>query len=422
MSARRIHKLTLNLALTVFALPAAAAAGSSGPAYVPDLLPPNPETGKCYVRVEIPAQYRTETERVIVQDGYTDIDVSQTQLTARQEQVMIKEPSVRYEVRQPTYRTVTEQIMVRPSYDKLSVTPPQFRTRTQSITSSRSQLVWKKGNPAKLRAQGYKIHGTADGGVGGRGYRSTVEYGNARSSMANASGNDMIGCGSLCEIWCLVEEPSETASFTRKVLTSPAQVTRIPVPAKYEIIVKQVVADPGGVQEIPVPAEYKTMTIQEVARGARPRETQVPPVYGNVDKKVKLSSERYEWRQVVCKPGTYPRVAAPYSSQGNSQGGSQERYLGGVSSYSHSSPGTSYGYSSGSHPSTGSSYSSGTAYENNSHYGGSTYSSGSSRHSSTSSHGTSNYGTATHGNASTGYYDRDGNYHPPKREPWRTRD
>jgi len=272
------------------------------PGYTPDLVPPNAQPGLCYARVEIPAQYATQTETVITEDGYNTAQVRQPQIRSTQKQIVSKEASVRYEVSQPRYNTVSEQVLVRPAYDKLSVVAPQFNTVTETIATSAPRLVWKRGNPAQLRSQGYKIHSTADAGRRGHGYRSTHHYG-------QSGGNQ---CGTLCEIWCLVEEPGDSVTFQRKVMTTPPQVTRTSVPPKYETISKQVVVDPGGVREIPVPAEYRTMTVEEVVDPGGQMIVPVAPKYGNVEKKVLVAPERYEWRQVQCTPSAQPaRAAAP---------------------------------------------------------------------------------------------------------------
>jgi len=75
-------------------------------AYTPDMLPSNPNSGMCYARVEIPAEFTTTTEDVLVEEGYTTVEVSNPQLASRQERVLVKEASVRYEVKQPTLATL----------------------------------------------------------------------------------------------------------------------------------------------------------------------------------------------------------------------------------------------------------------------------------------------------------------------------
>ena len=284
------------LAAAAFGLAAPAMAGGPGygPAYTPDLVPPVSNPGECYARVKIPAQYETFTETMVIKDAHTKPHVAQPRFQSRQEQVMVKEPSVRYQVRQPTYKTITEQVLTRPSYDKLSVVPPSFSHVTETVQTSAPRLVWKKGNPGELARQGYVIHSTADGGAYGQGYSSTTHYGQAGGER----------CGPMCEIWCLVEEPGTSRSYTKKVMTNPGGVKRTRVPAVYQSIAKQVVADPGGVEEIPVPGEYRTITVEDMIEPGGEALIEVPAEYGQVTKKRLVADERYEWRRVLCEPGT----------------------------------------------------------------------------------------------------------------------
>ena len=391
-------------ALSTILLASSALAGSghlNQPSYTPDLVPANPVAGECYARVEIPAQYDNQRQGVIVEEGYSDIQITQPQLAARTEQVLVKEASVRYQVRQPSYSTVTEQVLVRPAYDKLRVSPPQFRTVTETVQSSSPRLVWKKGNPGALRSQGYVIHSTADGGVGGGGYRSTRQYGQSSTD-----------CGPVCEIWCLVEEPGETVSFDRKVMTAPAQVQRVAVPPKYSSISKQVVSDPGGVTEIPVPAEYRSITVEDVVSHGGERYVTVPPKYASVDKKTLISSERYEWRRVVCKPGTLPALPTGASLSSSHSG----------SSYSSSASTTTGSIYSGS---TYSGSTSGSGYSST--YGSGSGYTGSAAHSGTSSYGTGSYSGGTYSSGSSQTHDSGSNDQMlrgagfKKRVPWRLR-
>ena len=303
-SSKNIKSLTVVLLSGAIA-PLAFAGGNGLPAYTPDLIPSNPNVGECYARVEVPAQFSEGSEQVIVEEGYSHLEVQQPQLASRQESVMIKEASTRFRVKQPSYRSTTEQMLVRPAYDKLSVSRPQFSTVKERVQSSASRLIWKRGNPGKLAAQGYKIHSTADAGYKGRGYSSTTQF--------TSSGGDK--CGINCEIWCLVEEPGEAVEYNRKVMTSPGQVQRTRVPAKYQTIHKRVVSDPGGVEEIPVPAEYRTVTIEDIIHPGGETTVNVPPKYANVATKILTSPERYEWRRVLCAPGTGSiKTSADYAS------------------------------------------------------------------------------------------------------------
>ncbi|MBL4870705.1 MAG: hypothetical protein JKX72_07100 [Robiginitomaculum sp.] len=279
---------------------------------------------------------------------------------------------------------MTEKKLVRPAYEKLSVVPPRFQTVTQTISTSTPRRVWKLGNPGALAAQGYRVLSTADAGQGGRGYRSTVQYGAARQAGATY-------CGAGCEIWCLVEEPGESISFDRKVMTSPGTVRRTSIPAKYTSVTKQIVSDPGGVREIPVPAQYRNIAVEYLADPGGERLVNVPAKYGSVQKKTLTAGQRYEWRRVVCDPAkgqasSYNRgrsASGAYIAQAYSGGGSTHYSSGAVGS---SRGGSGSGYSA---YSTGSGYTGSTgyrAYGSSSAYG----------------HGTpSTYSTSTYGGTTT---------------------
>jgi len=347
---RRVITTTLKASLATLLLGGGSTAFAGGPSSFPSALPPVANPGECYAQVKIPAQYSTGSETVKTADGFQNLEVTEAQFQRRTENVMTKEPSTRYEVRQPSYRSVSERILTRPAHERLSVSAPQFSTVTENIQTSASHLVWKRGNPGELQRQGYIIHSTADGRLrapsGSGGYQGG-------SYASTQSGGD--ACGPGCEIWCLVEEPGASVTTQRRALTAPPRITRTPVPPEFKTITKQVVSDPGGVREIPIPAEYSSVEVQDLVRPAEAYEVGVPPVMGQVETKVLVSPERYEWRRVLCQPGT----GSIRSSQSYQSGG-------------HTAPSTSYSSShlSGSTYSGGSAYSSGTAYS-----GGTSYSS-----------------------------------------------
>lgn len=338
----------------------ALAGGSSMP--FPSALPPVSNPGECYAQVKIPAQYTSGRQNVLKADGFSNFEVTEAQFQSRQENVMTKEPSVRYVVRQPTYNTVSETILTRPGHDRLSVAPVQFSTVTENIQTSAPHLVWKRGNPGELQRQGYIIHSTADGrlsdggGYQGGSYASTQQGGDA--------------CGEGCEIWCLVEEPGTSVTTSRRVMSAPPRIIRTPVAPQYKTLTKQVVADPGGVEEISIPAEYSTVTVDDLIRPAEAYEVAVPPVYGEIETKNLVRPETYEWRRVLCKPGT-----------------------GSIAS------GTNY--LSGQSHSTGSNYTSGQGYSSSSTYSSGTYSSGAYGSGTSVSHG---IGGVSEPQATTGYY------------------
>ena len=106
-------------------------------------------------------------------------------------------------------------------------------------------------------------------------------------------------------------------------------------------------------------------------RHAETYEVNVPPVLGQVGTKTLISPERYEWRRVICQPGTGVGGAGLTSSHSSySNGGGSGHYSSGTT---YSQSGSTYSGAS----THGSGYSSGTTYTQGSSSNGS-YSYGSS--------------------------------------------
>ncbi len=328
------------LALTLAAPAAMAGSGSGHHGYTPDLLPQNAQAGQCYARIKSGAQYATQSEIVVIEEGYETLEVSQAQLQSVRKSVKVKDESVRYVVRQPRYRSVTEKVLAAPAYERLSVTAPQFRTVTETMQVTGPRTMWKKGNPGRLAAQGFNVLSTANGGYG----TSTVagsggQYGSHSASGSvspqNYASNGGAQCGPTCEIWCLVEVPGESVSYDRKVMTAPARVVRTPVAPQYVSVNKQVLVDPGGVDTVPVPAQYREIDVKELVAPAGVRSVPVAPKTGQVQTKVLVKPESHSWARVICNTGqvvghsgavNYPAAGGAYRSGASAQGYSSGGY------------------------------------------------------------------------------------------------
>ena len=79
-------------------------------------LPPNAEAGECYAKVIIPAQYKTVTERHMIQEASERIEVAPAQFKWVEERVMIKEASTQLEVVPAEYKWTEKTIEVSPAH------------------------------------------------------------------------------------------------------------------------------------------------------------------------------------------------------------------------------------------------------------------------------------------------------------------
>ncbi|MCF6292827.1 MAG: peptidoglycan-binding protein, partial [Robiginitomaculum sp.] len=219
--------------------------------------------------------------------------------------------------RQPRYKTVSEQVMTRPAYDKLSVSPPQFSTVTETIQTSAPRLIWKRGNPGRLRAQGYKIHGTADD------RRRTGASGNnsSRGNVTNFTAQlPATHCGPTCEIWCLVEEPGEVQNVTKRVQVRSESVREVAVPPVYRTVTREVMIDPGGVRKVPVAGRYGSISMQQLVQPARQMNNHIAPQRRAVTRKRQVSGESFAWIKVLCETNATAQAISEVQTMLHKQG------------------------------------------------------------------------------------------------------
>ena len=221
---------------------------------------PNAQAGDCFARVIIPATYDTIPQTVTTQDAFDTIEVTPAQLTPDTLNIKTRDEGTRYVVRQPRYETITEEVLVRPAYEELSVVPAQFDTVTETITVGEPRKVWRKGR-----------------------------------NLSAISRTDADGT-----VYCLVEEPAETRTVSRRVVRVPEQVQTVTIPAQYKTVTKQVLVDPGGVDQQPIAAEYTDVTVSRLVTPASHFNRPQPAQTSTVDTRRLNAPERFEWVPVLC--------------------------------------------------------------------------------------------------------------------------
>ena len=232
---------------------------------------PNANTGDCFARVIIPAVYDTIPQTVTTQEAFETIDVLPAEMAPDTLNIKTRDEGTRYIVRQPRYETVTEEVMVRPAYEELSIVPAQFETVTETIVVGEPKLVWRPG----------------------------------RNLSAISRIDPETGV-----VYCLVEEPAETRTVSRRIVRVPEQVQTVTVPAQYKTVTKQVLVDPGGVDQQPIAAEYTDVSISRLARPASHTRQNQPAQTSTVDTRRLRVGEKFEWVPVLCDTNTTPTAVA----------------------------------------------------------------------------------------------------------------
>ena len=263
---------------------------------------------QCFKEYFIPAKFEESEKEVLVKEESEEIKVAPAQFEEAAETVVVKQASKKKVYKPAEYETIEEKIEVEPA-----------------------KAVWKKG----------------DGPI---------------TKIDNSTG----------EIMCLVQVPAVYKTITKTVLKSPSAIdlvevpeetqavkvsklvsdatidkVKIPaeykkvtlitkisdagfiwreaaaegegtytgnqiclkeIPAKYAKVKKLVIDTPATVEEEKVDPVAKVVKVSNVATEAEEIRTVVPAEFKTVEKRNKISSERLEWRPVLCKTNMGPDI------------------------------------------------------------------------------------------------------------------
>ncbi len=225
-------------------------------------LPANPEPGKCYVRCTTPDVYENVTEEVMTKPAYKKLTVVPAEYKTITEEVMIKAPSTRLEVIPAVYETETISYVKKEKANKLSTTPASFTNDAEVIEIKAAYAQW--------------------------------ELGAAAPDCESSNPDD-------CRYWCYKGYPAEYETVNVKRLGADASESASPIAEQTATYTKRVVKTPATTREIEIPAEYGTITKRVLVKDAYTTEETVPAQYKTVSKEVlKTKGGLTEWKEVDC--------------------------------------------------------------------------------------------------------------------------
>jgi len=267
-------------------------------------LPKIANPGQCFNEFYQPAEFKTETEKLLKKAASENITTSE-----------------------PEFKWVEEKVLIKEASEKLVEVPAQYDVITEKVLESPAYTTWKKG----------------------RGLNEKVD---------NATG----------EIMCLVEVPAKYKTLEKKVLKTPVTITKVEipaeyktikvkklvkpaqeqraaveaeyqtvekrkkvsdaklswepegaagagkatgktlclaeVPAKYKTITKQVIKDKATIEKVAVAAEIKTVRMSKLVAPPSEKRIPIPARHQIVPKRSKVSDARLEWQPVLCETNT----------------------------------------------------------------------------------------------------------------------
>ena len=201
-------------------------------------LPEYPDPNKCYVKCVTPDVYKTVDKEVIIKPAYKKIEISPAEYKYVEETVVVKEACTEYKVIPAEYELVKVDYKSIEGYNKLAVIPASFQ-------------------PSEIKVEVFPAI-------------SRWEY----AAYDGCKSEDPLDCQVLCwrsydpqyKIIPGFEMTGQTtinkkhieatkATYMKKVVTKPAQVVEVKVPAETTIIKKKVLVKDETTIEVEVPAE-----------------------------------------------------------------------------------------------------------------------------------------------------------------------
>ena len=261
----------------------------------------NASVGDCFKEYYVPAGYTTSEKDVLVKEAFEVISVADASFKSGVETVIVKQASQKKVYSAAEYQTVEERIEIEPA-----------------------KTVWKKGDGPVSRIDNStgEIMCLVEVPAKYKTLTTTTLKNPSRVELVNVPEETKAINVSMLASDAVIEKAAQSAEYKKVTLTSKSsdasfswtaagtkgngsftgnQICLKAQPAKYTNVKKLVIASAATVQETKVPEVSKSIRVNSVVTEAQEVKTAVPAVYGSVEKRSRVASERLEWRSVLCK-------------------------------------------------------------------------------------------------------------------------
>ena len=264
--------------------------------------------GQCFKEYFVPAKFEQVEKEILVKEESEEIKIAKAQFEEASETVVVKQSSKKKVYKKAEYEVIEEKIEIEPA-----------------------KAVWKKGDGPITRI---------DNSTGEIMCLIQVP---AKYQIVKKT---VLKSGPSID---LVEVPEETKAVKITKLVSDATIDKVKIPAEYKKVtitnkvsdatfawksaaedgegtytgnqiclkeipakfakIKKLVVDTAAtVEEVKVDPENKIIKVNNVVSEAEEVRTKIPAEYKTVEKRAKTSSERLEWRRVLCKTNMGPNI------------------------------------------------------------------------------------------------------------------
>lgn len=275
---------------------------------------PNAKAGECYAKVIVPAQYKTETQEVVVKEASEKINVIPPKYEWATEKVLIKDASKKVIPVAAVYGKVIEKIEVSPASKYWATGTKKGAKPVSSAlldaaakaginleTAAAGQCFYEHFVPAKYETKSEKVLVKEEA--------EKVEIIPAKYEMVEEK--VLVKDASKK----VIEVPAVYDKVTEKVLVEPAKtiwkkgrglaeridnttgeiMCLVEVPAKYKTVSKRIVKTPATTKVVEIPAEYTMQKVRKLVAPAQEKRVKIPAEYTTVTKRVKVSDNTFTW-------------------------------------------------------------------------------------------------------------------------------
>ena len=280
------------------------------------------EPNHCLKEYYVPAQYKTITEEVVVQQERNETKVIPAE-----------------------FETVEETVVIAPERNETVEVPPKYETVEEKVLVEEAKTVWKKGqNPAsKLPGATGEIMCLV---------KVPAKYKTIKKNIVKTPAHTEIKTipakTKTVKVKKMISQPkaqmvpvpAKTVVIEKKVLVEPAKFVWIPadqkpepgwrptgnmvclveVPAKTKEITKVVVDTPATVKEEIIPAKTKTVKVKKMIAPAKTIKVPVEAEYKTVEKRKKITDTHVGWERILCQTNMTKDVIAKIQSALNTKG------------------------------------------------------------------------------------------------------
>jgi OmpA-OmpF porin, OOP family len=226
-------------------------------------LPQNPEPGKCYVMCKTPEVWKNEEVTIEIAPAFRKIVTHPAEYRTVTEKVLIKEASTKLEIVPAVWKTRAIEYEAKENASELRVVNATFRQDSQTIETKASSASWQMSGK--------------------------------KPGCESSDPND-------CRYWCYKPIPASYVSIPLTKLVSDASTQKKNVSGYQKSYTRRVIVSPESTRKIDIPAVYGTVNKTVLVKDAWQEEVTVDAKYKTINKEVLVSKGGLTtWKEVECE-------------------------------------------------------------------------------------------------------------------------